>query len=71
MPAGAVMLADSKLIALDEKGVLAIAPATAEGFKPTAQFEAIKGHCWVTPVLAGGKLYVRNNQGEMVCLEMK
>jgi outer membrane protein assembly factor BamB len=66
---GTVVVADGKLIALGERGELVIAEAAPE-YKELARFQAIGGHCWVMPVLANGKLYCRNNGGDVVCLDM-
>ncbi len=68
---GSLMLADGKLIVLSEKGELLIAPADPSGFKPTAQANVLSGQCWTVPVLADGRIYVRNQSGDLVCLSVK
>ena len=65
---GALMIADGKIILLNERGELMVADASPAGFKPAARAQVIGGHCWVVPVLAGGKIYCKNNQGDLVCL---
>jgi outer membrane protein assembly factor BamB len=67
---GSLMLADGKIIGLGEKGVLYIADATSDGFKPSAQATVLNGRCWSTPVLSGGRIYCRNATGKVVCLEV-
>jgi outer membrane protein assembly factor BamB len=69
--AGTLILAAGKLLVLGEKGDLAVAPAVPEGFTPTSQAHVIDGHCWIEPVLSHGRLYVKSNQGDLVCLDLR
>ncbi|MCI0691965.1 PQQ-like beta-propeller repeat protein [candidate division KSB1 bacterium] len=66
---GSLILADQHLIVLSEKGELALIEATPSAYKEKARAQILSGKCWTMPVLAGGKLYLRN-QKEMVCLDM-
>ena len=68
---GSLLIADGQLLTLSENGLWTVAPATAEGFKPIAQAQVLKGRCWTSPALAWGRLYVRNAQGEAVCLDAR
>lgn len=68
---GAVILADGKLIALGAGGELSIAPATPEGFKPVAQAQVLGGKCWASPVIANGRIYCRNWNGQVVCIDVR
>jgi len=68
---GSLMAADGKLIVLDPKGELIIAPATPEGFKPIARARVIGGKCWTVPVLANGLIYCRNAEGDLVCVDVR
>lgn len=68
---GSLLVAGSKLIVLSDKGELAAAPVSKEGFKPEAQAQVLGGKCWTTPVLANGLLYCRNAQGALVCLDLR
>ena len=67
---GGLMAADGKLITLSEKGELAVAPASPDGFKPIATAQVIGGLCWSAPVLANGRIYCRNASGDVVCLDV-
>jgi outer membrane protein assembly factor BamB len=67
---GALMAADGKLIVLGEKGELIIAEATPEKFKPLARAQVLGGKCWTTPVLSNGRIYCRNAQGALVCVDV-
>jgi outer membrane protein assembly factor BamB len=68
---GALIAADAKLIVVSEKGELVIAEANPVDFKPLARAQVLGGRCWVQPTLANGLLYVKNNAGDLVCLELK
>ncbi len=68
---GALMIADGKLILQAEKGKLAIARATPEKFDLLAETEVLSGTCWTTPVLANGRVYCRNDRGDLVCLDVR
>lgn len=67
---GALMAADGKLIVLSEKGELIIAQATPEKLKPVARAQVLGGKCWTTPVLSHGRIYCRNSQGSLVCVDV-
>jgi outer membrane protein assembly factor BamB len=67
---GALMAADGKLIVLSEKGELIIAEATAQKFNALARAQVLGGKCWTVPVLAGGRIYCRNVQGNLVCVDV-
>ena len=66
---GTVILADGHLIILSDRGKLGLAEATPAGYMEKASAKVLSGLCWTAPTLAGGKLYVRNEE-EMVCLDM-
>lgn len=68
---GALMAADRKLIVLSERGELMVAPASPEGFKPTARAQVLGGKCWTVPVLANGRIYCRNSRGDVVCVDVQ
>lgn len=67
---GSLIVVDGKLVCLGDKGTLAIAPATPEGFKPTAKADVLTGKCWTTPALSHGRIYCRNAEGDLVCLDV-
>ena len=62
---GTLMIADGKLIVLDEKGDLVIADATPDGYCERARAKILDGRSWVMPVLANGRrIYAKNNAGQ-------
>jgi outer membrane protein assembly factor BamB len=68
---GALMAADGKLIVQTDKGELVVAKATPESFDEISRAQVLSGRCWMTPVLAKGRLYVRNSAGLVKCLDVK
>ena len=65
-----VLLADEDvLILVSEEGDLALVSATPDGFKELARVPAIEGKTWNHPVIAHGKLFVRNGE-EAACYEL-
>ena len=68
---GSLMLADGKLIVLGEKGNLVIAEPTPDGYKVISKANILSFKCWSVPVLANGRIYARNANGDMVCLDVK
>ncbi len=65
-----LMLADGKLIVLAEKGDLIIAEPSPAAFKEIARAKVLGGKCWCVPVLANGRVYAKNNAGDLVCLDV-
>ena len=70
MGTGSLMLADGKLIILSEDGKLIIAEASPDGFKELASKQILTYKCWTVPVLANGRIYARNTEGKLVCLDV-
>ena len=68
---GSLMLADGKLIILSERGELVVAEATPTGYKELARDHVIGGKCWTMPVLANGRIYCRNDRGNLVCFDVR
>ncbi len=68
---GGVVIADGRLIAMSGFGELSVAPATPDGFKPTATSQVLGGKCWTAPVLANGFIYCRNGAGDVVALDVR
>ncbi len=66
-----LILYDGKLILLRQVGELVIADASPEGFKEFSRATVLEGRSWTVPALANGKLYCRNNQGRVVCLQLQ
>jgi outer membrane protein assembly factor BamB len=69
--AGTQMAVGDTLVVLTGKGELIVAQATPTVFKPLARAQVLGGRCWTVPVFANGRLYCRNEQGDLVCLDVK
>jgi outer membrane protein assembly factor BamB len=67
---GSLLIADGHLIVLGEQGLLAIAPATPEGFREKASFPFSADKCWTAPVVAGGLLYLRDEK-QIACYDLR
>ena len=59
---GSLTMADGNLIILSEKGKLSLARPDPEDYEEISSFQALKGRCWTVPVVANGRLYVRNEE---------
>ena len=66
---GSLILAGDQLLVLTEEGELIVAVASPKGYEEKSRQKVLKGRCWVQPVLAGGKIFCRNNDGELVALD--
>jgi outer membrane protein assembly factor BamB len=69
--AGALILADGKLICMSSRGELVAAEASPEKFKELGRTKVLGGTCWTAPVLSGGRIYCRNHPGELLCLDVR
>jgi outer membrane protein assembly factor BamB len=68
---GSITAADGKVLVLAGDGELVVAPASPEGFKPTARARILEGKCWTVPVLANGRIYARTAGGQVVCVDVR
>ena len=66
---GSLILADGHLIVLGEEGELALVEAVPDAYRRKAGFQVVTGKCWTAPSLAGGRLFLRN-QEEIVSLDL-
>ena len=67
---GNVLTANGKLICLSGAGELIVAPVSSSAFQPTARAKVLDGKCWNPHILANGRLYCRNAEGDLVCLDL-
>ena len=68
---GSLMIADGKLIAMTEMGKLIVVEASPDGFNELASADLLRRPCRTVPVLANGKIYCRNHDGDLVCVDVK
>ncbi len=67
---GSVLMADGKLIILGERGMLALAEASPEEYTEISSVPVFEGKSWTVPTVAGGKIFLRNEE-ELACLNLK
>ena len=48
-----------------------MAKASPEGFTPSARAKVLDGKCWTVPVLANGRIYCRDAEGNLVCVDVR
>ena len=68
---GSIIAAGDRLIVLSDQGELSVVRANPTKFELLARYQVIGGKCWTAPVLAQGRLYVRNAKGELLCLDLR
>jgi outer membrane protein assembly factor BamB len=66
---GQIMLAGDHIIVLTEDGEVVLVRATPDRHEEIARFEAIEGKTWNDPVIADGRLLVRNSE-EMAAFDI-
>ncbi len=66
---GSLFAVDGKLIVLSDRGKLVLAAATPEGYTELGAVQAFKTKTWTVPTLAGGRLYVRD-ENEIVAFDV-
>jgi outer membrane protein assembly factor BamB len=68
---GPFIIANDKILVMNDDGELTMAQATAEGYRPLAHAKVLDGHdAWGPMALAGGRLIVRDLT-RMVCLDLR
>ena len=60
-----LLLADGKLIILDQEGVLALATASRDGLKVLSKVQLLERLAWTPPTIAGTRLYLRDRKNVM------
>ncbi len=67
---GSLILADKKLFALRENGELVIVEARRDKYSELARKKILNGRCWTVPTVCNRKLYARDAEGVLVCLDL-
>jgi outer membrane protein assembly factor BamB len=67
---GGVIVAGGKLIALTEEGEVILAETTPSAFQELGRLQAVTGTTWAAPAFSDRRLFVRNNAGTLVCLDL-
>ena len=66
---GSPIVAGDKLVILTEGGDRVLAAASGAAYQELARKKVLSARCWVQPTHANGKVYCRNNSGELVALD--
>lgn len=67
---GSLISSAGKLFILTEKGELITCDASPNGFHAISRAKVLENRCWVQPVLDSSRLLVKNNAGELKCLDL-
>ena len=67
---GSLTIADGRLYILGEMGTLALAEATPAQYRELSRFTFAHAKCWTAPVIANGRLYVRNEE-KIACYDVR
>jgi len=76
MKMASLTAADGKLIILEENGTLRIAEETPSSYKEISSCDVLEGErttrvFFTPPVLCNGKIYCRNNPGDLICIDVR
>ena len=52
-------------------GELVLVEANPDSYRELARAQVGVGKHWTAPVIANGRIYVRNAKGDLVCIEAK
>jgi outer membrane protein assembly factor BamB len=67
---GNLMAADGKLIVQWESGEVVVVEANPARYVERGRAQLLGGKCWTQPVLSQGRLYCRNAEGTVVCVDV-
>ncbi len=67
---GSLLLANGKLLICSEKGELIIADASPTGFHALSRGHVLDHRCWTQPTLDAGRLFLRDNEGDLACVDI-
>jgi outer membrane protein assembly factor BamB len=67
---GSLIRVDDRLVVLGEDGRLALVACDPQGYREVARARPFRQRCWTLPVLADGRLFLRDQQ-EVVCLGVR
>ncbi len=68
---GGLTLADGKLFVMVDGGDLLVAEASPKAFRQLARAKVLSGTCWTVPVVADGRVYCRNQDGDLAAVSLQ
>lgn len=66
-----VVVVGQRLYTQGAGGELLVAGASPAGFKQIACASVLSGTCWTVPVVADGRVYCRNQAGDLVGVDLR
>ncbi len=66
---GGLIASGKTLIVTTDRGELLTVAANPNGYTEISRAKVLAGTCWVQPVLANGKLFARDNNGDLAALD--
>ena len=67
---GSLIAVDSTLLILTDDGELVTAAADKDAFRELSRRKILEATCWTKPIYANGKIFARNDAGDLVCLAL-
>ena len=67
---GSLISAGNHLVVLSDKGLLGLVEVNPQEFKMVAKAKVLEGRTITAPALADGRVYLRNNTNEIVCVDL-
>ena len=68
---GTVTMAGDTLVLLSDDGDLVLVRPDREGLREIVRASILTSTCWTVPVVAGGRVYCRNDRGDAVCVDLR
>jgi hypothetical protein len=69
---GSLIAVGDTLVILNSRGDLITAEATPRSYREISKANGvISRKCWNSPAFANGRIYVRNDRGEVVCVDVR
>ena len=68
---GTLTIAGDKLVVLTDSGGLVTCNASPDGYERISRAQILKNRAWVNPVLANGRIYCRDNVGNLACVDVR
>ena len=68
---GSFILAGDTFLILTERGEVVTAEASSSAYRELERAKVLFNRCWVSPALVNGLAYLRDNEGTLVCLDLR
>lgn len=68
---GTLIIAGDRIVALAETGDLVVAQTDPDRYIELARAKVLNGRSWVAPTLSHGYIFSKNNQGDVVCIDVR